>query len=65
MFFSRLKVMVSVVLVEGKVLLNLRGDTAMVVELVRTTFMASLYFDLASVQFSSITAMFASFRAIA
>ena len=42
MFCSRLKVMRSEVQ-EGKVLQNLCGDTAMAVELVRTTFMTSLY----------------------
>lgn len=55
-FCSRLKVMRSEVQ-EGKVLQNLCGDTAMAMELVRTTFMTSLYFDLPIVQFSSIAAL--------
>ena len=59
-FYSWLKVMMFVVLVEGKVLLYLHGDTAMVVDLVRTISMVSLYFDLPIVQFSSITALFAA-----
>ena len=56
MFCSRLKVMGSEVQ-EGKVLQNLCRDTAMAVELVRTTFMTSLHFDLPIVQFSSIAAL--------
>ena len=55
-FCSQLKVMGSEVQ-EGKVLQNLCGDTAMAMELVRTTFMTSLYFDLPIVQFSSIAAL--------